>query len=389
MEELLEIKDFDILGLITLRDIRGIEKYVTPVNLGNQSMFQEYLSRSKEYYNVKSMTELSQQREELKALIDARPSKRNFVILENMLNCSGRVYFRKMEQFIKNRTIQNEDEMNLAKQCMDEDVRNLITILSKKGLIRVTRSLKLPGGNENSEKRLIEMDNKAMLYIFCKSLGENLDIGNTEVLTPGYGSIYIGPFLSQMYGCSYTNLLKSKYIKETLPQTQETELIDLVSSDRIFKEGQRILLLDDNIGTGQTMDEIKKQLELEGVTDIISGAVQYNWINYYRISTGEKTTDKNGNKIKRFNARNYDIVSPINYYGHKLCEDAVDMLHSSGEEYVRYLASKSYRLPGYNDLIGAIERGIQYASMAGLNLTDKYKCSIRKSREKNKNFRGI
>ena len=39
MEETVEIKDFDILGLITLRSIKGIEKYVTPVIEGNQVMF--------------------------------------------------------------------------------------------------------------------------------------------------------------------------------------------------------------------------------------------------------------------------------------------------------------------------------------------------------------
>ena len=66
MEETLNINDFDILGLITLRDIKGLEKYVTPIVEGNQVMFQRYLSRSKEYYNVKTMSELSEEREKLK-----------------------------------------------------------------------------------------------------------------------------------------------------------------------------------------------------------------------------------------------------------------------------------------------------------------------------------
>ena len=380
MEETLNINDFDILGLITLRDIKGLEKYVTPIVEGNQVMFQRYLSRSKEYYNVKTMSELSEEREKLKRLLDRRPTQRNFVILENMLNCSGKVYFKKMEQYIKSRTIQKEEEMSRARECMEEDLRNIITILSKKGLINVRESNILPGGFENSERRLIEMDNKAMLYLFADSLNFLKDNENIETLTPGYGSLYIGPTLKVMYGWDYTNLLKSKYIKSTMPDTEKTDMIELVSTDRVFGEGKEVLLLDDNIGTGQTMEEIKNQLHNNGIDKVISGAIQYNWINYYRIGIGEKRLDKKGNKIQRFKAQNYDIISPMNYYGHKLCERAISMLHSSGEEYIAYLNSKSYRLPGYSDLIGSIERGMQFAEMSGLRLSDKYDYKKRRER---------
>lgn len=380
MEETLNINDFDILGLITLRDIKGLEKYVTPIVEGNQVMFQRYLSRSKEYYNVKTMSELSEEREKLKRLLDRRPTKRNFVILENMLNCSGKVYFKKMEQYIKSRTIQKEEEMSRARECMEEDLRNIITILSKKGLINVRESNILPGGFENSERRLIEMDNKAMLYLFADSLNFLKDNENIETLTPGYGSLYIGPTLKVMYGWDYTNLLKSKYIKSTMPDTEKTDMIELVSTDRVFGEGKEVLLLDDNIGTGQTMEEIKNQLHNNGIDKVISGAIQYNWINYYRIGIGEKRLDKKGNKIQRFKAQNYDIISPMNYYGHKLCERAISMLHSSGEEYIAYLNSKSYRLPVYSDLIGSIERGMQFAEMSGLRLSDKYDYKKRRER---------
>ena len=103
MDEKVELKDFDILGVISLRDVRGIEKYVTPVisssEIGKEPT--KFLSRSKEYYNVKTLTELSQEREKLKKLLLRQCTKRNFVILENMLNCSGKVYFKKFEQIIK------------------------------------------------------------------------------------------------------------------------------------------------------------------------------------------------------------------------------------------------------------------------------------------------
>ena len=327
------------------------------------------------------MTELSEEREQLKRLVDRRPTKRNFVILENMLNCSGKVYFKKMEQYIKRGTSQKEEEMNSARRCMEEDLRNIVTILSKRGLISIDQSKILPGGPENSERRIIEMDNKAMLYIFAESLESLKDNENIEVLTPGYGSLYIGPMLKIMYGWDYTNLLKSKYIKSIMPDNDSIDIEDLVNSERVFQEGKEILLLDDNIGTGQTMEEVKEQLQEKGIDKIKCGAIQYNWINYYRIGIGEKTLDKKGNKIKRFSVKDYDIISPMNYYGHKLCERAISMLHSSGEEYIAYLNSKSYRLPNYSDLVGSVERGMQYAEMCGLPLSDKYEYTKRKEKD--------
>ena len=86
MSEKLELKEFDILGIINLDDVNGIEKYVTPV-IEENGEIQTYLSRSKEYYNVKSMTELAMDREELKLKLTRELTKRNFVILENMQRC--------------------------------------------------------------------------------------------------------------------------------------------------------------------------------------------------------------------------------------------------------------------------------------------------------------
>ena len=77
MVEQVKLKEFDILGLITLHDVQGIEKYVTPVMVNGEVT--DYLSRSKEYYNVKSMTELALEREELAMKLTRDLSKRNFV----------------------------------------------------------------------------------------------------------------------------------------------------------------------------------------------------------------------------------------------------------------------------------------------------------------------
>ena len=362
MGEIFNLRDIDIIGLITLNEVQGIEKYVTPVK--KDGKIETYLSRSKEYYNVKSITELALEREELKSKLTRELTKRNFVILENMLNCSGRVYYKKFEEFILNERNSNLfSELEEAKSCMMEDVTNILVILQKKGLINVSRQKILPTGEENVAKRAIEMDNKAILYTFCKSLNITKKPDEVEVLTPGYGSVYIGPFLKAMYGYDFTNILKSKYIKETF-NIGDLQMPQLTTSDRIFEPSKTVLLLDDNIGTGATMHELQKELINAGQRNFVSGAVQYNWRNYFNISIGEKQgTD-------RFEIKDFDIITPINYAGHKLYKHAIDILHSSGAEYIDYLNSKSYRLENCSDTRGALNRGLICANWTGLRLTE-------------------
>lgn len=359
--EKLELKDFDLLGIIDLCDVSGIEPLVTPVVSDGKRI--SYLSRSKEYYNVKNMKELSQMRENLKELLTESLSKKNFVILEYMLNCSAKVYFKKFEEYIKNGKVDNyEIELRESQRCLMEDTANMISILDGKKIDRISVKSKLPVGNENCERRFIEMDNKAILYLFAKGI-QKLNIeSNFEVLTPGYGSVYIGPVLKVICGYNYSNMMKSKYIDETSNMTMHS-LANLMSNDVLLHSDCGILLLDDNIGTGSTMNDIKQKLKDFGKNDILSGAVQYNWRNYYRVSTGDKTD------IERFEANDYDFLTPLNYAGHKLYEHAVNALNSGGMEYVEYLNSKGYRMNDkYNDIVGDLLRGITWAEKANLQL---------------------
>lgn len=364
MSEKLKLEDFDILGVIELHDIQGIEDYVTPIF--KEDKITGFLSRSKEYYNVKTMSELAIKRDELSAKLTHELSKKNFVILEYMLNFSAKSYFRKFEQYILNgKNPKLRGQVEQAMGCLMQDMRNILVILQGNGTIDTENHIMLPGGFENSQKRAIEMDNKAMLYKFAQVLKMNKP-EEVEILTPGYGSIYIGPMLKAMYGCDFTHLLKSKYITETIPQYSNRHFKDLISSDRIFDPSKTIFLLDDNIGTGQTINEIKAELHQVGVQKVLAGAVQYNWRNYYRVSIGEKKD------IQRFNVTDFDFLSPFNFAGHKLYEHAIDALHFSGEGYIKYLNSKSYRKKGFNDLKGAIKRGIIGAASTGLKLSDEY-----------------
>lgn len=376
MEEKLTLQDFDILGIIELKDVQGIEKFVTPIKDENGKTT-SYLSKSKEYYNVKTMSELAICREELRNLLTTQFSKRNFVILENMLNCSGKVYFKNFEKYIKYK-VQGKDvktqliQLEQAKKCLEEDMKNILVLLQGKGLIEINPENRLPGGDENSESRPIEMDNKAILYMFTKSLARSSEKDKVEIVTPGYGGIYIGPMLKAMYGYDYTNLLKSKYVEEA-EKLDHVDVRELTSSQRPFEEGKKVLLLDDNVGTGATLKETKETLEKAGVNNIKMGAVQFNWRNYYRVSVGEKKD------IDRFETSDFDIITPINYAGHKLYRNAKNLLLSSGgAEYIQYLKSKAYK-KDFCDLQGAVRRGILCARPTGLELDPEHKTPNQKN----------
>jgi hypothetical protein len=112
--------------------------------------------------------------------------------------------------------------------------------------------------------------------------------------------------------------------------------------------------------------ELQQALRKEGVNDFIAGAIQYNWRNYYKVSVGEKQD------IDRFDVEQFSVLSPLNYAGHKFYKHAIDLLHASGEEYIKYLNSKNYRMNEHCDLQGAIHRGVWCARNSGLELAEGY-----------------
>lgn len=369
------LREFDIMGVIRLspEEVSGIEKYVTPV-LDDDGIPMYYLSRSKEYYNIKSMDELQSMREQLKSKLkrflnedrikkQSIYNRKNYVIVENMLNYSAKSYYAKFEAYCRNNNEETYNEMEQAKRCLLSDCKNLINFFEKSGNIVINSNNILPNGLENSAKRSIEMDNKAILYLFTKGLNLNIK-GNkkAEILTPGYGSAYIGPFINVMYGYPYTNIFKSKYINQADTFSKKrTDINTLMSSPRLLNGKKTVLLIDDNVGTGKTMEEISTILKENGVKSVFTGAVQFNWKNYYKVAAGLKTG------IDRFEIGDFDILSPFNYPGHKILKYSVDTLCSSGRSYEEYLESQSYNR---NDVEESILVGMVWAHMANVGLTN-------------------
>lgn len=365
--ETISLKDFDMLGMIELEDVDGIEDLVTPIGNG------KYVSRSPMFWKQYTCTEASEFRESLKRALPLCSGKKAFVLLDYMSNLSGKVYYAQLIKYISRPDKANTEQ---AKECLKEDVSNIVRLLEgDKPIISNTGTKKLPRGDDLVAERNIECNNHALLYIYSKYFRVP---ENSAILNTGLGGIFIGPYFNKFHSTQWTNVIKSKYVSETNP-SHIRNFMELIIKPEILNN-KTVLLLDDNIGTGDTITELKLKLNENGF-NVKTGAVQYNWVNFYRVGIGEKKG------ITRFDPTAIDYVTYFNYPGHKLIEHANEILCGQrnldgrytkfnpydgrpfGEIYKDYKLKKHYfeEFPG---VLSLREKGLRYSKMSGFPICD-------------------
>lgn len=348
----IKLSEFDILGFFDIDDNTFIEEFVTPLGNG------KFLSRNESYYKERTCEECSKLREKCKQILNSKnlSYKKQFIVFEYMLNCSAKVFYTQL----KNKVANKENQYELAKKCFEEDCENLICTLTN-NKINLSEMI-LPGGEESTEKRFIELDNKALLLMFCSQLPLT---GNSKVILTGLGGILLGPFIKTIHGCDYAVAPLSAYkgAKELLAENKAS-LKDYLAEPKILDSDSEFVFLDDNVGTGGTMRMLVKMLQEEGKS-CRCGAAQYNWINYNKVETGEKTID-------RFKPDDIDFLTKFNYPGIHLLEHAIieHLIPYGGDDYIAYLKSKSYRRDNASDLETLANKGERYANASGVFFTD-------------------
>lgn len=300
-EDELYLKDFDYLGMIRLSDVVGIEELVTPIGNG------EYISRAAPYWKVYTIQEASRFREYLKTLLKTADGKKAFVVVDYMKNLSGKVYYKELIHAIRDGETEGLDR---ARKCLLEDLANVIKLIEHKKVVPSKHSLL--ERDERLSKRQIELDNMGLLYIFARNFEYPRGY---QILNTGLGSIHIGPFFNIMHGAEWTNILNSNYAKNSGEVSEELFYITPNPDD--FKNG-RMLILDDNIGTGATIAKIADTYKNAGFM-VRTGAVQYNWRNYLKSLKGLKD-------IERFKLDEIDYITQFQYPGHKILEYTLELL---------------------------------------------------------------
>ena len=366
-ESKLEVTDFDAFGTIRLSNKKGLikifgkdgfQELVTPDGNGH------YISRAKVFWENLTCSEASKNRELLKTIVTKLPPKKAFVALDYMSNFSAKIYFENFCRRMKRPELVDFNIVETSKKCLLEDVSNIIALFEGKQVVPSTTVA--PGGDEFIEERNIECNNMALLYLFTKAFDFDKNCGNDfVVLNPGLGSIFIGPFFNKIYGANWTNLIKSKY-KKTNPSENFTFRQRI--ADPSVLRGKKVLVLDDNIGTGETIKEIIDELDAHSLKSLV-GAVQFNWYNFKRVFTGEKD-------IPAFKPSDIDFLTQFTYQGHKVLDCAISVLcgngltpdfkscnlgkvKNSGDAYIKFLEYCKYNQPYHPDIFELAIKGYE------------------------------
>lgn len=359
LNEKLYLHEFDANGLFDLADVTGIETLVAPMTNG------KYLSRNASYYDAKTYSELSNQRRELREILTEDFSKRNFVILEYLANSSAKVYFEELKKKIENQ----DNNVLQAKKCLEEDCENIVRFFGNKPLLKPIYDL--PEGKDRVLDRHIEMDNKQMLYLFCSNLKFSKP---KHVISPGLGSIFVGPILKSMYGFEYTNILFSLYSKdERLRNISEQKSFDDMASNDIWKKTKnQIILIDDNTYSCSTLNRIITELKLRNKSYKF-GAVKYNWDFYNQVKHGQLIHST-------FDVKEVDFLTILDEPGYWVKRDSINALKGEGADaYVQVMKEEGLRQEGVPDILVLMQLAEKYSKSADVDLYDMDSGKIKRS----------
>ena len=342
----------DILGIF---DMDVTDSSVIPYLTEFKDRF---LSRNyQEYYVFYSKEDLIRRREKLVNLLLKRSNlsiSEKYVILDNILNISARLYYLSIVTSIKT---QNSAVVRDIYRTFVSDITNYINFIEGLDFDFNFGSFRDFDGLTSSQESMllekkcqIELDNKIHLFNYLKGLNNVIDesgLKNYAFVTPGFGSLYIGPFLTAMYGSSCTNILYSQYKKTGIEEIDTRSSSELLVADPTLLNGKKIILIDDNMGTGLTLKNIRSLLDKENHHVVLSGAYQYTFDRLQEFFI--KSRDQ-----EVFDPTSVDLLSPFNYPRHQINETAKEKLGVSGEEYVNYLRKFGYhgdKIPDYDRLI--------------------------------------
>lgn len=345
-------KRLDCLGVIKLKmsEIAGIEFLVTK--------YKNYcLSRNNLYYNVTTLESISKTRANLYNILSHNKIK-NYVILDYIIHYSSQAYYYLLSQF---------EDVKLIEECknaLEEDVKNFIHLIENKEFIKP--NFIIPNIDKEINVRNIEMDNKLLVYAFVKSF----DKPNYTLVHPGLGSILIGSFFKIIHNANYQNIIFSRY--RGLNNLDNFKIINQKLNNEIY-------LIDDNIGSGLTTEELLTALSLN---HIVHGAtaIEFDWFIYDKVS-------QNRSPYKKFNYTIYEKLSFLNTRNHRFLDSLVLSLKENPMQYNKILNKNNFNHIFKSDI------KVQYAM--GKKIAKKYlpfniyKSNLNFTRKILKNYMGI
>ena len=341
-------KHLDCIGILHFKQKSIIvENFVTKAK-------NTYLSRNKIYYKSKCLHDVSQLREQLLSCL-GNNKLINYIILDYVINFSAQVYYNLMYKK------QSDFLVKQAKSCLEEDVSNMVSLIENKN--KFTSTQKLPKIDLFIDIRNIELDNKLEVYSYVKNFGKI----ECTIVTPGLGSILIGPFFKAIWGNEFINILYSRFKEQD----------NLISKK--YKNFNKVLyLIDDNVGSGFTTEELIELLNENKLLGVSS--VEYDWYLYDIISKGKSPYTK-------FKYDKYDKLTIINTRNHKFLDKSINFIINNPGNYIQHL--KQYKFGSYwhNDITTLVKIGRNIAKQ--YLPQQKYKETLTFTRNIIKTYKGV
>lgn len=256
----LKLSQFDLYGIFRLKkdETTGIENLVHKFN------HDEYLSRNANYYpnTFGSMMHFCDAYNEYAQLNTMLPlnGKPAFVICEKMHELAVRVVNTIQQQKRINLSQDGKNFDTVAQKCVQECADNLVRLLHHQTAEKVTTKLSEETYLQPDsilDDVIIEADNKKQLYMCANALPENIEY----LITPGRGSSKLGALVQSvrkskgLKPIGFTQIYYSLYKNEQYGQIFSQPLSNLP---------EKILVMDDDIDTGRTLSNIKKELTQQG-----------------------------------------------------------------------------------------------------------------------------
>ena len=323
----------DVLGMFhTQVENSDVLDYVTKSEDG-------YLSRNySQYYSFETYKELLDRRDRIINILLRNKNLSNdekYILLENLLNISSRLYYLSC---LSNTIERQEDKINQNYEMFVNDITNFISFIMQLGIPFNFKKYEEMKNNFDRDmvlhkKRQIELDNKTYIISYINKLLELIKEQGLEdyfVITPGFGSIYLGPFISSLEDKKSSILLYSKYKKACIPEIEDKQDFEELIANPSGMGDKPIILLDDNMGTGTTMKHVRDELTSNGHNVLLSGAYQYTFDRLQEYSIKDR-----GQGL--FDPYAQDLLTPVNYPRHQILEKAVTYFGISPEDYIKYL----------------------------------------------------
>ena len=312
--------NFDYLGIVRLKDAKGIEEFVTPLGDGS------FLSRNAAYYSDKTCKQAVRERERCNELLPCA-GRKAFVLAERMLNVSCRIYYAEFQKSLKH---SETKEYVASRKCLEEDCKRVIDAVNN---LPIGRSdLFLQGSDEMTAGRQMEADHKMILIESISGLK-----GIPFIVSTMYGATLIGPFFKAIHGTDYAHALFGMHDQKSqeLLINGKIDLQKVMTYVDLVGLPKDLAIFEDNLGTGDTIG-ILKDAFLRSGKGVFTGAIEMSWDYYDQVMRGVR-------KEKLFSPESIDYPTYRSTRHHTLSDELISEFKHSGDDYLTCLKRNGFQ----------------------------------------------